>query len=80
MQKTTTFSLLTDEFAEEIREAGRKARRESLAAGHPVTFVDSKGRDVQEMPDGRKFEIRFVPGAPRDAYVEKIRELVEPES
>lgn len=78
MQKTA-FSLLTDEFAEAAAAAGRKARRESLDAGHPVTFVDSKGRDVQELPDGRRFEIRFVPGAPRDKHVEVLRELFDSE-
>ena len=79
MQKTA-FSVLTDEFADQVAAAGRKARRESLAAGFPVTFVDAKGREVQELPDGRKFEIRYVPGAPREKHVEVIRELTESES
>ena len=76
MQKTA-FSILTDEFAEEAAAAGRKARQDSLDAGRPVTFLDSKGRDVQEMPDGRRFEIRFVPGAPREKHVEVLRELFD---
>jgi hypothetical protein len=28
-----------------------------------------------ELPDGRKFEIRYVPGAPRDQNYEVLREL-----
>jgi hypothetical protein len=74
----TAFSLLTDEFAE-AAAAGRKARQDSLDAGHPVTFRDFKGRTVQELPDGRRFEIRFVPGAPRHKHVEVLRELFDSE-
>lgn len=44
--------------------AGRRAFEETLAAGHPVFYRDEQGTDVMQRPDGRVFEIRWVPGAP----------------
>ena len=44
----------------------------------PIFFIDSaSGLNIMEEPDGRKFEIRWVPGAPRDCNYEVVRELVE---
>jgi len=68
--------IFSDEFDEAIRAAGARARRETLAAGVPVFYLDSaSGLDIMEHPDGRKFEIRWVPGAPRDRNYEVLREL-----
>ena len=67
--------LFSPEFAERLKEVGRKARRDALAEGHPVVYRDQCGCYVQELPDGRKFEIRCHPGAPRDQHVEPVREI-----
>ena len=31
--------------------------------------------DILEEPDGRKFEIRYIPGAPREQLFEVVRQL-----
>ena len=62
-------------FDEMLAEVGRRARSEAFAAGLPVTYLHACGCYVQELPDGRLFEIRFHPGAPRDQHVERIREI-----
>lgn len=56
--------------------AGLRARKSALAAGHPVVFMDSFGRYVKELPDGRLLEIRFQPGAPRESHVLVLGELL----
>ena len=61
-------NILTDEFAQAAAAAGLRARRNALAAGHPVVFVDDFGRYVEEFPDGRRFEIRLHPGAPHESH------------
>jgi hypothetical protein len=66
----------SDEITAVSREAVAAARRETLAAGVPVFYRDSAtGLDVVERPDGRKFEIRYIPGAPRDRNFEIVREV-----
>jgi hypothetical protein len=30
---------------------------------------------VQEQPDGRLLEVRFIPGAPRETHMQIVREL-----
>ena len=62
------------EFHEAVQASGRKAFLETLAAGLPV-FYTSKGLNVMEQPDGRRFEIRWVPDAPSGENYEVIREL-----
>lgn len=58
-------------------EAGvARARASALAAGVPIFYRDSAtGLEVMEQPGGRKFEIRYVPGAPRERNYEVLREL-----
>jgi hypothetical protein len=63
------------EFDEAVRTAGRQAFSETLAAGLAVFYRDDAGINVMERPDGRKFEIRWLPGAPSGANYEIIREL-----
>ena len=63
------------EFDKALMEVGLQARREAFAEGHSVIYRDDCGCHVREHPDGRKFEIRFRPGVPRDQHVEVIRDL-----
>ena len=77
LKQMASFSILSDEFALAAAAAGFRARQKALAAGHSVVFVDDLGRYVEEMPDGRKFEIRLVPGAPRESHVVVLGELTD---
>ena len=63
------------EFDEAVRAAGHQAFLETLAAGLPVFYRDTDGLNVMQRPDGRRFEIRWVPGAPSGGNYEVIREL-----
>ena len=63
------------EFDDAVRAATRRAFAETLAAGLSVFYVDGDGLDVMECADGRKFEIRWLPGAPSGENYEVIREL-----
>jgi len=66
----------TQEFKDAIVVAGNRARLETLQAGVPVFYWDRKRNlDIMEQPDGRKFEICFIPGAPRASNYRVIREL-----
>ncbi len=67
--------ILTDEFAAVAASAGLSARERALAAGHSVVFKDPKGRYVEEKPNGRRYEVRFNPGAPRESHLTILREL-----
>jgi hypothetical protein len=59
-----------------VKAAVAQARKETLAAGVPLFYRDSAtGRDVMERPDGRVYEIRFIPGASRENHYEVLREL-----
>jgi hypothetical protein len=68
--------LFDDTFDRTVKAAVAQARKETLAAGVPLFYHDSvSDRDVMERPDGRIFEIRFIPGAPRESHYEVLREL-----
>jgi len=58
-----------------VRAACHQAFLETLAAGLPVFYRDTDGLNVMQRPDGRRFEIRWVPGAPSGENYEVIREL-----
>jgi hypothetical protein len=65
-----------EEFTRHAQEATRAAREESLALGIPVFYRDPRaGMDLMEQPDGRRFEIRYIAGAPRERNYEIVREL-----
>ena len=67
-----------EEFTAAIISAGARARLETLKAGVPVFYRDWKQNlDVMEQPDGRKFEVYFISGAPRESNYRVIRELDE---
>jgi hypothetical protein len=69
-------SSLGDEFDAAVRSAGAKARLETLRAWVAVFYRDAQRNiDIMEQPSGRKFEIRFIKGAPRDRNYEVVREL-----
>ena len=69
------YEFASKEFDDAVRAATRKAFEETLAAGLPVFYLDSEGLDVMEQPDGRRFEIRWIPGAPSGENFEILREL-----
>ena len=64
----TEISILTDDFAKAAAAAGRLARIDALASGHSVVFIDHLGRYVEELPDGRRFEIRLDSSRPRESH------------
>ena len=68
--------IFSDEFAQACAEAGLRARQSALLAGQSVVFMDETGRVIEEHPDGRKFEVRFRPGQPRESHMVVIREIV----
>lgn len=73
-----TGQFFDEEFKSAVRLAGARARIETLRAGVPVFYRDAKQNvDVMEHPSGRKFEIRFLDGAPGDRNYEVLRELDE---
>ena len=54
--------IFSEELARLASEATDRARRELLASGVEVVYRDSlTGIDILERPDGRCFEIRFLP-------------------
>jgi hypothetical protein len=63
------------EFDEAVRASGHRAFLNTLAAGLPVFYLDKDGLDVMEQPDGRRFEIRWIPGAPSGSNYEVLREV-----
>ena len=63
------------QFDDAVQAAGRKAFSETLADGLPVFYIDGDGLNVMECADGRRFEIRWLPGAPSGENYEVIREL-----
>jgi hypothetical protein len=63
------------EFDEAVRAASHQAFLETLAAGLPVFYLDDDGLEVMQCSDGRRFEIRWIPGAPSGENYEVIREL-----
>jgi hypothetical protein len=66
----------SQEFTDAIVSAGARARLETLEAGVPVFYRDWKTNlDIMEQPDGRKFQVCFIAGAPREANYRVIREL-----
>jgi hypothetical protein len=63
------------QFDDRVRAATRRAFAETLGAGLPVFYIDGDGLNVMVGADGRRFEIRWLPGAPSGENYEIIREL-----
>lgn len=71
--------ILSEEFARKAAAAGDRARLELLSRGLPVFYEDPKtGLDVMEQPDGRRFEIRYIPNSPGPNNYQIVREIVSP--
>jgi len=66
--------IFSKEFDDAVRAAVKAACEENLRAGIPL-FYREAGVDVKEMPDGRKFEIRFIPHVPDECNYEIVREI-----
>lgn len=62
-------------FDEAVQAACHKAFTETLAAGLAVFYVDREGPNVMERADGRRFEIRWLPGRSSGENYEIFREL-----
>ncbi len=68
--------LFSEEDTQLAEAASNRAREESLKQGIAVTYRDhATGLEVLQEPDGRRFEIRFIAGAPRGHNFEVLREL-----
>jgi hypothetical protein len=67
--------ILSEEFAQAASAAWNRARQDALKQGEPVLFLDQDGRCILEQPDGKRFEVRLCPGAPRDEIIAIVREL-----
>jgi hypothetical protein len=68
--------IFSDDFTRKAEFAWDQARAASLQRGIPVLYRDHRtGVEVMERPDGRRFEIRFIEGAPRGRHYEILREL-----
>lgn len=63
-------SILDDNFTIAVRNAVGRARTETLNAGVAVFYRNEEGIEVLEQSDGRKFEVRFLSGVPRDRTYE----------
>jgi hypothetical protein len=69
------YDFRSTQFDDAVRAATREAFAETLAAGLSVFYIDGDGLNVMECADGRRFEIRWLPGAPSGENYEVIREL-----
>jgi len=63
------------EFDEVVRAATHEAFLETLRAGRPVFYTDRDGLEVMELPDGRRFEIRWNPSSPTGENYDVLREI-----
>ena len=69
------YDFASKEFDDAVGDATRRAFEEALAAGLSVFYLDNEGLDLMEQPDGRRFEIRWIPGAPSGENYEILREV-----
>jgi hypothetical protein len=72
---TEPVNIFGDDFAQAAAEAGLNARIEALAAGKVVVYIDDLNRYIEELPDGRRFEVRLQPETSRDSHIHVLREL-----
>jgi hypothetical protein len=68
--------IFSDEFTAAVKTAIERGVAETLKAGVPIFYRETKtGLDVMEHPDGRRFQIQFIPEAPGDSNYEVLCEL-----
>jgi hypothetical protein len=72
---SVAYDFNSTEFDDAVRAAGHDAFAEMLAAGLSVFYIDGEGLNVMQRADGRRFEIRWLPGAPSGENYQIIREL-----
>ena len=70
-----TDSIFNKQFHDTMVSAMVDAREATLRAGVPVFYGDGSGGYVKEMPDGRKFQIRFISPASGESNYEIVREI-----
>jgi len=66
------------EFDEAVRAATHEAFLETLRAGRPAFYTDRDGLEVMELPDGRRFEIRWNPSSATGQNYDIVREMPAP--
>ncbi|MGH9621238.1 MAG: hypothetical protein ACRD45_16220 [Bryobacteraceae bacterium] len=71
-----------DNFSDALDAAAKmgcaRAVEDLLRSGIPVFYRDSEtGIEVMEQPDGRRFEIRYISGEPRDRNFKIVREVAK---
>lgn len=68
-----------DNFSDALDAAAKmgvaRAIEDLLKSGIPIFYLDETGIEIMEQPDGRRFEIRYIPGEPRDRNFEIVREV-----
>jgi hypothetical protein len=69
------YEFRSTQFDDAVRAACHEAFAETLAAGLSVFYIDGEGLNVMEHADGRRFEIRWLPGAASGGNYEIVREL-----
>jgi hypothetical protein len=57
-----------------VQKATREAFVETLSAGFPAFYVDDSGLNVMEA-EGRRYEVRWLPGASFGENYEIVREV-----
>jgi len=69
--------LASAEFDNQAAAAWTTAMHDALERGYPVFYRDPEtGLQVMQQPDGRCFEIAWIPGAPSGRNYEILREMV----
>jgi hypothetical protein len=69
-------SLLNEDFDTAAVAAFAKASQATLDAGIPIFYRDAQsGIQIMELPDGRQFQINYLPKSSSGNHYEIVREL-----
>jgi len=66
---------LSKEFDDAVVGAIADAVQETLRAGVPVFYKGENGLEIMQLPDGRRFQIRFIPHEMDQCNYEVVREI-----